>query len=109
MRREAILINVLHVRMLVKADTVILFDAMGTIDSQLQESFARELSATLRQGYRNLGNMPYEFRALEAALSSVSNALEEEMKVHIEEVTRLVGSLERHIGRIPIDSYVTRC
>ncbi|CAD6577059.1 MAG: magnesium ion transporter [Cyphobasidiales sp. Tagirdzhanova-0007] len=96
-RREAILVNILHVRMLIKANTVTLFDVMGTIDSQLQENFVRELSATLKLGYRNSGGMPYEFRALEAALSSVATALEEEMKVHKAEVTRLVGSLETHI------------
>ena len=84
--------------MLIKANTVTLFDVMGTIDSQLQENFVRELSATLKLGYRNSGGMPYEFRALEAALSSVATALEEEMKVHKAEVTRLVGSLETHIG-----------
>jgi hypothetical protein len=49
-------------------------------------------------GYRGSGGLPYEFRALEAALTSVSSALEEEMSVHREAVESLIGPLETHIG-----------
>jgi len=98
-RREAILVNILHIRILIKQNSVILFDAMGTHDSQIQEQFLKELSASLKLGYRNSGGMPYEFRALEAALSSIATALEDELRVHMTEVNRLVTRLESHIGR----------
>lgn len=52
----------------------------------------------LNKGYRGSGGLPYEFRALEAALTSVSSALEEEMSVHREAVESLIGPLETHIG-----------
>lgn len=54
--------------------------------------------SSLRAGYRGSGGLPYEFRALEAALSSVSNALEEEWNVHRDAVDKLIGPLESHIG-----------
>ena len=53
----------------------------------------------MRAGYRGSGGLPYEFRALEAALSSVSTALEEEWNVHRDAVDKLIGPLESHIGK----------
>jgi magnesium transporter len=41
-------VNVLHIRALVKADTVILFDNYGSIDSRLQSVFMYHLEASLR-------------------------------------------------------------
>lgn len=43
-RKEAILVNILHIRMLIKANTIILFDAIGTTDSALLQSFVEDLS-----------------------------------------------------------------
>lgn len=99
-RKEAILLNILHVRMLIKANTVILFDALGTTDSALMQQFVRALQIGLKAGYRASGGLPYEFRAVEVALTSVTKALEEEMKVHREAVDKLLGPLESHIGTL---------
>lgn len=45
-RKEAILLNMLHIRMLIKANVVILVDAIGTTDSALLQSFQRDLSVS---------------------------------------------------------------
>ncbi|KAK7055444.1 magnesium transporter [Favolaschia claudopus] len=75
-RREAFLVNILHIRALVKADTVILFDTFGSADSRLHSVFLYHLEHNLKT--KGLG-LPYEFRALESILLSVVSALEAEM------------------------------
>jgi len=85
-RREAILVNVLHIRALVKADAVILFDTYGSTDSRLHSVFLYHLEHNLKtKGY----GLPYEFRALESIFISVVSALEAEMVF----IRNLVGGL----------------
>ncbi|KAN0085740.1 hypothetical protein V8E55_006874 [Tylopilus felleus] len=85
-RKEAILINVLHIRALVKADTVVLFDTYGSDDSRLHSVFLYHLEHNLKA--RGSG-APYEFRAIESILLSVLSALEAEMVF----IRNLVGGL----------------
>lgn len=42
-RQHAILATVLHIRALIKADTVIVFDVVGSRDSRLQSGFVDHL------------------------------------------------------------------
>lgn len=85
-RREAILVNVLHIRALVKADAVVLFDTYGSSDSRLHSVFLYHLEHNLKtKGY----GLPYEFRALESIFISVVSALEAEMVF----IRNLVGGL----------------
>jgi magnesium transporter len=85
-RREAILVNVLHIRALVKADAVVLFDSYGSSDSRLHSVFLYHLEHNLKtKGY----GLPYEFRALESIFISVVSALEAEMVF----IRNLVGGL----------------
>ncbi|KAI0253371.1 Mg2+ transporter protein cora-like protein [Lactifluus subvellereus] len=85
-RREAILVNVLHIRALVKADAVVLFDTYGSSDSRLHSVFLYHLEHNLKtRGY----GLPYEFRALESIFISVVSALEAEMVF----IRNLVGGL----------------
>ncbi|KAH7908649.1 Mg2+ transporter protein cora-like protein [Hygrophoropsis aurantiaca] len=85
-RKEAVLINILHIRALVKADTVILFDTYGSNDSKLHSVFLYHLEHNLKA--RGSG-APYEFRAIESILLSVLSALEAEMVF----IRNLVGGL----------------
>ncbi|KAH9008562.1 Mg2+ transporter protein cora-like protein [Lactarius hengduanensis] len=85
-RREVILVNVLHIRALVKADAVVLFDTYGSTDSRLHSVFLYHLEHNLKtRGY----GLPYEFRALESIFISVVSALEAEMVF----IRNLVGGL----------------
>ncbi len=47
-RRGAFLVNMLHIRALVKADEVLLFDVYGSTDSRLQSAFVYSLEHNLR-------------------------------------------------------------
>ncbi|KAF9057174.1 hypothetical protein BJ165DRAFT_1418907 [Panaeolus papilionaceus] len=85
-RKEAFLVNVLHIRALVKADTVVLFDTFGSADSRLHSVFLYHLEHNLKTKSPGL---PYEFRALESILLSVLSALEAEMVF----IRNLVGGL----------------
>lgn len=85
-RREAILVNVLHIRALVKADAVVLFDTYGSSDSRLHSVFLYHLEHNLKTKCYGL---PYEFRALESIFISVVSALEAEMVF----IRNLVGGL----------------
>lgn len=112
-RPGAILINLLHHRLLIKHDRVIVFDADGTTDSHAQSIFIEELKSKLSQEssessssktqqQSQLGGsnpLPYEFRALEAVLMSVSTGLETEFEIIGDPVIRVVRDLEEDIDR----------
>jgi magnesium transporter len=106
-RRSAIIVNMLHVRALIKADTVILFDPSGMKSNKLRDRLLWHMQANIkarREGEK--GNeqataagentafegdgretmlqdgkrLSYEHRVLESILVSVAVALEEEMQ-----------------------------
>ncbi|KIK67883.1 hypothetical protein GYMLUDRAFT_36679 [Collybiopsis luxurians FD-317 M1] len=85
-RRQAILMNILHIRALIKADTVVLFDTYGSADSRLHSVYLYHLEHNLKSKGSGL---PYEFRALESTLLSVLSALEAELVF----IRTLVGGL----------------
>ncbi|KAL1668693.1 cora-domain-containing protein, partial [Schizophyllum commune] len=85
-RKESILVNILHLRALIKADAVVLFDTYGSVDSRLHSTFLYHLQHNLRSKATGL---PYEFRALESILLSCLSALEVEMVF----IRNLVGTL----------------
>lgn len=95
-RKESFLVNILHIRGLVKADTVILFDTYGSTDSRLHSVFLYHLEHNLKSKGSGL---PYEFRALESILLSVSSALEAEVALIRHLVGGLLSELEDDIDR----------
>ncbi|GJE86613.1 CorA family magnesium transporter [Phanerochaete sordida] len=95
-RKEAILVNMLHIRALVKADAVVLFDTYGSADSRLHSVFLYHLEHNLRAKGQG---PPYEFRALESILLSVLSALEAEMVFIRNLVGGLLAELEDDIDR----------
>lgn len=62
-RKNSILVNLLHIRALVKADKVLVFDVMAGIDSHAQSIFMWDLEGKLRQGSKAMGGLPYELRS----------------------------------------------
>ncbi|KAI0938491.1 hypothetical protein AcW1_010255 [Taiwanofungus camphoratus] len=85
-RKEVFIVNILHIRALVKADAVVLFDTYGSADSRLHSVFLYHLEHNLKI---KTSGLPYEFRALESILLSVLSALEAEMVF----IRNLVGGL----------------
>ena len=99
-RPTAILINLLHIRALIKHNRVLVFDAYGTTDSKSQSVFMYDLDSKLRQKESAVtGNLAYEFRALEAVLISVTLSLEKEFEGVSEPVMRVLMELEEDIDR----------
>ncbi|CAG7847240.1 Mitochondrial inner membrane magnesium transporter LPE10 Flags: Precursor [Serendipita indica DSM 11827] len=104
-RKEAFLVNILHIRALIKADTVLLFDTYGSADSRLHSMFLYHLEHNLKKAPSNSSSsssstsMPYEFRALESVLLSVLSALESEMVFTRHLVGGLLAELEDDIDR----------
>ena len=62
MRDEAILVNLGHVRALVKANLVILFDPYGSTDSYNQSVFIYDLQDRLKNAGSSATGLPFEFR-----------------------------------------------
>ncbi|KAL8732360.1 MAG: hypothetical protein Q9166_002758 [cf. Caloplaca sp. 2 TL-2023] len=100
-RPSAILINLLHLKVLIKNDRVLVLDAYGTTDSYAQSVFMYDLQGKLAQKQTSpqAGSLPYEFRALEAVLISVTSGLETEFEGVSEPVVRVLRELEEDIDR----------
>ena len=100
-RPSVILINLLHLRVLLKHDRVLVFDAYGSTDSYTQSVFMYDLEGKLRQrdASKAGGGLPYEFRALEAVLVSVTSGLEGEFEGVRDPVVQVLRELEEDIDR----------
>lgn len=100
MRPSAILINLLHLRVLIKHNCVLVLDTYGSTDSFSQSQFMYDLCGKLSQKEnKQLGSLPYEFRALEAVLVSVTTGLEGEFDGVSEPVVGVLRELEEDIDR----------
>ncbi|KAK6355384.1 magnesium ion transporter, variant 2 [Orbilia brochopaga] len=99
-RKNSILVNLLHIRALIKSNAVLLFDVYGSTDTYTQSVFLYDLQGKLSsRSSKPMGGLPYEMRALEAILISVMGALEAELKILQENVVRLLEELEENIDR----------
>ncbi|KAM0748912.1 cora-domain-containing protein [Meredithblackwellia eburnea MCA 4105] len=99
-RKQAILLTILHLRVVITEKEVSLFDSVGTEDSWLKGVFVWHLEHALKAGPKTpQGHLPYELRALESCLISVTTALENEMVNIRGLVVDLLEKLEGHIER----------
>ncbi|SCV70366.1 BQ2448_1760 [Microbotryum intermedium] len=104
-RRSAILLTILHLRVVITAKEVTLFDSVGTEDSHLKSVFVWDLEYALKNpskagpGTGHHSTLPYEFRALETCLISVTTALDTELDNIRALVQELLQALEEHIDR----------
>lgn len=92
-RENSILLCLLHIRALIKYNTVLLFET--TLSSESQSLFLYELEHKLQLP----SNLPYELRALEAILVSVLASLETERKMHEHIVNGILAEFETTIDR----------
>ena len=53
-RKESILVNILHLRALIKADAVVLFDTYGSVDSRLHSTFLYHLQVSMSSSHKSL-------------------------------------------------------
>nr|AET35420.1 MrsB [Syzygites megalocarpus] len=90
-RPQAILVNIAHLKALLKSELVVLFDTIGSSDSYNQSLFIYDLEERLKSSKDGL---PFEFRALEAILISVTSSLQSELDILEGPVNKLLGDLE---------------
>ncbi|KAK3298294.1 uncharacterized protein B0H64DRAFT_71168 [Chaetomium fimeti] len=99
-RPSAILLNLLHLKVLIKHDRVLLFDVYGSTSSYPQSAFMYDLQGKLQQKQvAGANSLPYEFRALEAVLMSVTSELEADFESVRDPVIRILSDLEDDIDR----------
>ncbi|KAI1163513.1 cora-domain-containing protein [Nemania serpens] len=99
-RPTSILLNLLHLKVLIKHNRVLLFDVYGTKASYPQSAFMYDLQGKLQQKTpATNGGLPYEFRALEAVLQSVTQEMEADFEAVRDPVIRILGELEDDIDR----------
>ncbi|KAI1300445.1 cora-domain-containing protein [Xylaria venustula] len=99
-RPTSILLNLLHLKVLIKHNRVLLFDVFGTKASYPQSAFMYDLQGKLQQKVpATQGGLPYEFRAIEAVLQSVTQELEADFEAVRDPVIRILGELEDDIDR----------
>ncbi|KAK4049513.1 magnesium ion transporter [Microbotryomycetes sp. JL201] len=98
-RRSCIIVTVLHLRVVITGKQVALFDSVGSEDSWLKGVFVWHLEGALKSTGRSAHGLPYEFRALESCLISVTTALETELANIRSLVLTLLAELEDHIER----------
>ncbi|CAO3598180.1 unnamed protein product [Absidia cylindrospora] len=91
-----------HMRALLKSDLVVLFDTFGLTNSYNQSVFVYDLQERLRSKNDQL---PFEFKALEAILISVTSSMQSELEALEGPVNRLLGDLE---GLVDIEESVNQ-
>nr|XP_019013712.1 magnesium transporter [Kwoniella pini CBS 10737]OCF52493.1 magnesium transporter [Kwoniella pini CBS 10737] len=96
-RKTCIIISMLHIKVLIKPDRVIVFDNACLVqESDTQKRFKYHLERNIKAEEEVLC---YEHRALESVLVASANALEEEMAFTRHLVQHLLAELEDDINR----------
>ncbi|KPV73877.1 uncharacterized protein RHOBADRAFT_54468 [Rhodotorula graminis WP1] len=98
-RRDCVILTVLHLRMVITAKEVTIFDSVGSEDSWLKGVFVWSLEHALKTTGKAAHGLPYEFRALEAALINVVTALETDLNNMRSHVVELLAHMEENIDR----------
>ncbi|KAG0239544.1 Mg2+ transporter protein cora-like protein [Mortierella sp. GBAus27b] len=101
-RPELILVNLGHIRALIKSDLVVLFDSPDSKDRVEDLPFVKELRAKLKQSIVEAQGQPFEFRALESIFIAVIASLHAEMEMLVLSVTNLLGHLENNIDQLKL-------
>ncbi|PFH55977.1 hypothetical protein XA68_17246 [Ophiocordyceps unilateralis] len=101
-RPSAILLNLLHLKVLIKHDRVLLFDVLGSKTSYPQSAFMYDLQGKLQlqqKPTQGANGLPYEFRALEAVLTSVTSEMEADFEAVRKPIMHILSELEDVIDR----------
>lgn len=101
-RKDCILINLLNIRAIIKADFLVVFEYLSSSassESYAHGTFLKELQRRLDASHPDALRLPYEFRALEAILVDVTTNLTTEANVHTTVVTNILASLDTSIER----------
>lgn len=101
-RSNGILINLLHIKAIIKSNTVMVFDISSNDNSAKLGLFMYDLESKLRTKIihgANSSGQTYEFRALESILINVMAVLEAELKDHSKLCGDILTDLEHQLDR----------
>lgn len=93
---NCILVNLLHIKAIVKKDSVMVFDTSTPSIATKLGLFMYDLEMKLKLPS---GNICYEFRALESILISVMSYLEADLRNHLQGCGLILAELEDEIDR----------
>lgn len=96
---NAIIINLLHIKAIIKKDSVKVFDTATPAIATKLGLFMYDLELKLKLPNRAPHNTAYEFRALESILISVMSYLEAELTTHVSRCGLILSELEDNIDR----------
>lgn len=101
---NAILINLLHIKAIIKKDSVKVFDTSNPSIATKLGLFMYDLEMKLKMpsavgSVNPSGHSVYEFRALESILISTMSYLEAEFKTHLSQCGMILSELEDQIDR----------
>lgn len=92
---NTILVNLLHIKALIKEDRVMIFDTSTPEIATKLGLFVYDLESKLKIPNPS----PYEFKALETILINIMGYLEAELKVHIRNCGTILSELESQVDR----------
>ncbi|CAH6722070.1 mitochondrial inner membrane magnesium transporter Mrs2p [[Candida] jaroonii] len=90
-----ILINLLHIKALIKPDKVMIFDTSTPEVATKLGLFIYDLESKLKIN----NNVPFEFKVIESILINIMGYLEAELKTHIENCGSILSDLENQVDR----------
>lgn len=93
---NCILVNLLHIKAIVKKDSVMVFDTSTPEIAMKLGLFMYDLEMKLKLPS---GNVPYEFRALESIFISVMSYLEADLTKHSQSCGLILSELEDQVDR----------
>jgi magnesium transporter len=110
-RSNGILVNLLHIKALIKRNEVLVFDTsspkaasrlslfMYDLESKLQTRVVHGGMLGIHNHNSSLINQNYEFKALECILVNVMAILETELRDHLQKVDKILNELDSQIDR----------
>lgn len=120
-RHNCILVNMLHIKALIKSDQVMVFDVANQEYAQRLSLFMYDLESKLKTKtvhvsnnpdsapiYYSSMNQPFEFRALECILMNVMGILESEVEQQTKACSIILAQLDQQIDRAKLRDLLVR-
>lgn len=107
-KNQAVLVNLLHIKAIIKRDQVMVFDTLTPAVAQRLGLFMYDLEMKLKLPAVASGNIPYELRALESILINVMSYLESELRLMKATCLQILAELEDQVDRNRLQELLIR-
>lgn len=96
-RKNCILVNLLHIKSIIKKDEIFIFDSSDLSSIKKLSLFIYDLQDKLKINMHQ--NISFEFKVLESILINVLLVLENDLNQHSSEIKQILKGLENEIDR----------